>query len=158
MFGKSKKKKVTKEELLDSIVMDFVYKDTVKDQSDALYRFTTTEKSRIFFAVSGKYVYAKNTLDNGGISFIKVTSRSLPGDNNSELIYHLNISEFLKYCDEFTATVMPTENNKNTILYKFRITYNTIRMYFSVYESDLYSSVQKHFINTALSSIYNKSL
>lgn len=158
MFGKTKKKKISKEELLDSIIINFTYKDTIKDNDIPIFRFKTLDKTKIEFTLSGKYAYAKNTLDSGGISFIKVESVNTSG--KEELIYHLNITDFLKWCDEFHAAVMPskTDGGKNVILYRFHVTYNTIVMTFSVYETELYSSVQKHLINTALSAIYNKSV
>ena len=158
MFGKNKKKKVSKEELLDSIVIDFIYKDTIKDNDIPIFRFKTTDKSKIEFTLSGKYAYAKNTLDSGGVNFVRVESVNDSG--KEELIYHLHINDFLRCCDEFHAAVMPskTDGGKNIIQYRFHVTYNTIVMTFSVYETELYSSVQKHMINTALGAIYNKSM
>ena len=77
MFGKRKKRKISKEELLDTIILAFKYHNTTKgdefDSSSTIYHFNTIEKSKISFTLSGKYMYAKNTLDSGGINFIKVT-------------------------------------------------------------------------------------
>ena len=71
-----------------------------------------------------------------------------------------SISSKLLYCDTFNAAVVPSDRNdgKNVIKYTFHITYNTIGMTLTTYETELYSSVQKHLINTALNAIYSKSL
>ena len=163
MFGKRKKRKISKEELLDTIILAFKYHNTTKgdefDSSSTIYHFNTIEKSKISFTLSGKYMYAKNTLDSGGINFIKVTN-ALDSEGKNIMIYHMNITEFLKYCDTFNAAVVPSDRNdgKNVIKYTFHITYNTIGMTLTTYETELYSSVQKHLINTALNAIYSKSL